>query len=352
VPDRASDASSRHKRRRRYAGRNPRDFHDKYKELNPEQHPAEVQKVLASGKTPAGTHLPIMVDEVVGCLRPSAGEVAVDCTLGGGGHARALLERVQPGGRLIGLDVDPLELPRAEARLRAAGFGADACVVRQANFAGLAKVLAAEGLERADVILADLGVSSMQFDNPDRGFSYKGVGPLDMRMNPQRGEPASQLIARVSEEALAQLLADNADEPHNHLIARLLKAQPLETTHAAERVLRAGLTSALPGVAKTDVKMSIRRTFQALRIAVNDEFSALDALLRSLPHCLAPGGRVAVLTFHSGEDRRVKKAFQAGRRAGVYSDVATEVIRSTKAETFANRRASSAKLRWAVRARG
>ena len=345
-----SDAPPVHTRRPRYPGKNPRAFHDKYKELNPGQYPAEVLKVLASGKTPAGMHLPIMVDEVIGCLRPRPGEVAVDCTLGGGGHARAILERLQPGGRLIGLDVDPLELPRTEAQLRAAGFGADAFVARHANFAGLAKALAAEGLEHADVILADLGVSSMQFDNPDRGFSYKGVGPLDMRMNPQRGEPASQLIVRASEEALAQLLTDNADEPHSQLIARLLKAQPLETTHAAERLLRAGLTAALPGVAKTDVKMSIRRTFQALRIAVNDEFSALEALLRSLPHCLAPGGRVAVLTFHSGEDRRVKKAFQAGRRAGVYSEVATEVIRSTKAETFANRRASSAKLRWAVHA--
>ena len=339
-----------HTRRRRYPGKNPRAFHDKYKELNPGQYPDEMQKVLASGKTPAGMHLPIMVDEVVGCLRPGPGDVVVDCTLGGGGHARAILERVQPGGRLLGLDVDPLELPRTEAHLRAAGFGPDAFVARHANFAGLAKALAAEGLEHADVILADLGVSSMQFDNPDRGFSYKGVGPLDMRMNPQRGEPASQLIVRVSEEALAQLLTDNADEPHSHLIARLLKTEPLETTHAAERLLRAGLTAALPGVAKTDVKMSIRRTFQALRIAVNDEFSALGALLRSLPQCLAPGGRVAILTFHSGEDRRVKKAFQAGRRAGVYSEVATEVIRSTKAETFANRRASSAKLRWAVRA--
>ena len=350
MPDPRPDAPSTHTRRRRYPGRNPRAFHDKYKELNPGQYPAEMEKILASGKTPAGMHLPIMVDEVVGCLRPTPGEVAVDCTLGGGGHARAILERLQPGGRLIGLDVDPLELPRTEAHLRAAGFGAEAFVARQANFAGLAKALAAEGLEHADVILADLGVSSMQFDNPDRGFSYKGAGPLDMRMNPQRGEPASQLIQRVSEEALAQLLADNADEPHSAFIARLLKAQPIETTHAAERLLRAGLTDALPGVAKTDVKMSIRRTFQALRIAVNDEFSALDALLRSLPQCLAPGGRVAVLTFHSGEDRRVKKAFQAGRRAGVYSDAATEVIRSTKAETFANRRASSAKLRWAVRA--
>jgi 16S rRNA (cytosine1402-N4)-methyltransferase len=257
---------------------------------------------------------------------------------------------VQPGGRLLGLDVDPHELPRAEARLRAEGFGADAFVARQSNFAGLSKALAAEGLEHVDVILADLGVSSMQFDNPDRGFSYKGVGPLDMRMNPGRGEPASRLLVRTSEAVLAQLLMDNADEPHSDLIARVLKAQPLETTHAAERALRAGLTSAFPGMPKTEVKMSIRRTFQALRIAVNDEFPALDALLRSLPHCLAPGGRVAVLTFHSGEDRRVKKAFQAGRRAGVYAEVADEVIRSSKAETFANRRAASAKLRWAVRA--
>jgi 16S rRNA (cytosine1402-N4)-methyltransferase len=351
VPD-SPDAPPAHARRRRYPGKNPRTFHDKYKELNPERYPADVQKVLASGKTPAGMHVPIMLGEVLQSLRPTPGDVAVDCTLGGGGHARAILEQIQPGGRLVGLDIDPLELPRAEAHLRGAGFGADAFVARHGNFAGLAKALAAEGSPHANVILADLGVSSMQIDNPDRGFSYKGVGPLDMRMNPQRGEPASEMIARVSEDALAALLENNADEPHSHLIARLLKAQRIETTHAAERLLRAGLTSALPRIDKTDVKMSIRRTFQALRIAVNDEFSALEALLRSLPQCLAPGGRVAILTFHSGEDRRVKKAFQTGRREGVYSDVADEVIRSAKEETFANRRAAAAKLRWAVRAGG
>jgi 16S rRNA (cytosine1402-N4)-methyltransferase len=337
-------------RRRRDAGKNPRAVHDKYKELNPEQYAADVEKVRASGRTPAGMHVPIMEREVLGCLRPSAGEIAVDCTLGWGGHARAILECVRPGGRVIGIDVDPIELPRTEARLRAAGCGADLFVARQGNFAGLPKVLAAEGLARVDLILADLGVSSMQFDNPDRGFSYKGVGPLDMRMNPRTGESAAQLIARSTPEDLARLLEENADEPHAQLIAGLLKQQPLETTHAVDRLLRAGLTSALPRVARADVKMSIRRTFQALRIAVNDELSALDALLRSLPQCLAPGGRVAVLTFHSGEDRRVKKAFQAGYRAGVYSAVADEVIRSAKAETFANRRAAAAKLRWAVRA--
>jgi 16S rRNA (cytosine1402-N4)-methyltransferase len=308
-----------------------------------------VQKILASGKTPAGTHLPIMVGEVLDCLRPAAGEIAVDCTLGAGGHALTILERVRPGGRLIGLDVDPLELPRAEARLRAAGFGPDEFVARHANFAGLPKALAAEGLTQADMILADLGVSSMQFDNPDRGFSYKGVGPLDMRMNPQRGETAARLIARLTEPDLARLLDENADEPHAQLVARLLKQKPVATTHAVDRLLRAGLSAALPRLEKADVKMSVRRTFQALRIAVNDEFSALDALLRSVPHCLAPGGRVVFITFHSGEDRRVKKAFQAGYRAGVFSAMADEVIRSTKEETFSNRRAQAAKLRWARR---
>ncbi len=350
MPERPPEAQSVHARRRRYPGRNPRAFHDKYKELNPDRYPEDVKKVLASGRTPAGTHLPIMVAEVLACLRPRAGDVVVDCTLGWGGHAQALLERVQPGGRVIGLDVDSVELPRSEARLRAAGFGPQVFTAHHANFAGLPQVLGEEGIVGADVVLADLGVSSMQLDNPDRGFSYKGVGPLDMRMNPARGEPASQLIARSSDAALARLLEENADEPHAAIIARLLKQQPLETTHAAERLLRKGLTAALPRLTKVDVKMSTRRTFQALRIAVNDEFSALDALLRALPFCLAPGGRVAIITFHSGEDRRVKKAFKTGHRAGVYSAVAEEVVRSTKEETFTNRRAQAAKLRWAVRA--
>ena len=344
------DPPPAHVRRRRYAGKNPRAFHDKHKELNPEQYTADVEKVLASGRTPAGMHVPIMEREVLECLRPQAGDIAVDCTLGWGGHARAILERVRPGGRLIGIDVDPIELPRAEARLRAAGYGPGEFVAHRGNFAGLPKALAAEGLTHADVILADLGVSSMQFDNPDRGFSYKGAGPLDMRMNPLRGESAAQLLARSSEADLARLLEEHADEPYADLIAELLKQQSFDTTHAVDRALRAGLTAALPRLTKADVKMSIRRTFQAIRIAVNDEFSTLDALLRSLPHCLAPGGRVAMLTFHSGEDRRVKKAFQAGHRSGLYSTVANEVIRSAKEETFANRRASAAKLRWAVRA--
>ena len=339
-----------HTRRPRYAGRNPRGFHEKYKELNPERYPEDVEKVLASGKTPAGTHRPIMVEEVLNCLRPTAGEIAVDCTLGGGGHARAILECVQPGGRLIGLDVDPIELPRTEARFREAGVGPDRFVARHGNFAGLPKVLAGEELSTVDVILADLGVSSMQLDNPDRGFSHRAHGPLDMRMNPTRGESASQLLMRVSEAELERILTEKADEPHAGIIARVLKRQPIETAQAVDRLVRAGITSAFPNVAKAELKLSVRRTLQAIRIAVNDEFSALDWLLCTVPECLAPGGRVAVLTFHSGEDRRVKKAFQAGHRAGVYGDVAKTVIRPSKDETRANRRASSAKLRWAVRA--
>jgi 16S rRNA (cytosine1402-N4)-methyltransferase len=297
------------------------------------------------------SHRPIMVDEVLRCLRPAAGEIALDCTLGGGAHAEAILKRLLPGGRLIGVDVDPVELPRTEARLRDAGFGADAFVARHGTFAELPDLLAAERLAAVDLILADLGISSMQADSAARGFSYKEAGPLDMRMNPTRGETAAQLLARLGEEQLASLLTENADEPHAALIACLLKQQPVMTTHAAERLVRTGLGAALPHLTKATVKMSVRRTFQALRIAVNGEFAALDAMLRALPECLAPGGRVVVLTFHSGEDRRVKKAFQAGYRSGVYADIADEVVRSTKEETFANRRASAAKLRWAVRAK-
>ena len=336
-------------RRPRYSGRNPRRFHEKYKELNPERYAADIQKVIQSGKTPAGMHRSIMVDEVLRALAPKPGDVAVDCTLGFGGHARAILERILPGGRLIGLDVDPLELPRTEARLRSAGFAADVFMAHRSNFAGLPQVLATEGLKDADVMLADLGVSSMQLDNPDRGFTYKESGPLDMRMNPSRGEPASRLLAHVSLEKLARLLQENADEPHADLIAGLLTQQPVLTTEELCRVVSRGVMKALPRAGKREVEASLRRTFQALRIAVNDEFSALDALLRNLPLCLAPGGRVVILTFHSGEDRRVKKALDAGLADGTYSTIADEVVRPSRDEVRANPRAASAKLRWGVR---
>ncbi len=299
---------------------------------------------------PGSPHRPIMLREVLGCLQPGPGDVVVDATLGGGGHAEALLTRISPRGRLVGLDRDGLELPRTAARLAAAGYGTDRFVARHANFADLPRVLAEEDIGGANAVLVDLGVSSMQHDSPGRGFSYKGVGPLDMRMDPSRGETAAALLARLDEAALTALLEANADEPHARLIANLLLREPTTTTHALERTIRSGLTAAQPALPRAAVKASVRRTLQALRIAVNDEFAALDRLLEVLPRCLTAGGRVAILTFHSGEDRRVKKAFQAGQRAGLYSAVAREVIRSTIEETRANRRASSAKLRWAVRA--
>lgn len=293
-----------------------------------------------------------MVAEVLHHLRPAAGEIVVDCTLGGGGHASALLERLGPQGRLIGLDIDPLELSRTADRLRTSGFGPDRVIVRHANFRDLQAVLAVEGLAGADAVLVDLGVSSMQHDTPSRGFSYKHPGPLDLRMDPTTGLPAWQRLSDLDEAAIAAVLTDHADEPHAALIARLIVERQPRTTHALERLVRLGLSDALPVLTKSDLKMSVRRTFQALRVLVNDEFASLDALLRALPSCLNPGGRVVFLTFHSGEDRRVKTAFRAGYRAGVYAEVAATVVRSAREETFSNRRAASAKLRWAVRGRG
>jgi 16S rRNA (cytosine1402-N4)-methyltransferase len=348
----AQDSAMRvHKRRPRYAGKHPRKFHEKYKELQPERYATDVEKVLAAGKTPAGMHRSIMLEEILEVLAPKPGDIAIDCTLGYGGHARAILERIQPGGKLVGLDVDPLELPRTETRLREAGFGEDTFLTRRSNFAGLPQVLASLGMDGVDMALADLGVSSMQLDNPERGFTYKESGPLDMRMNPSRGEPASKLLTHLTEEKLAALLEENSDEPHARTIAHELKhtRTPILSTGDLANAVRVALNSRTRKLAANEVELSVRRVFQALRIEVNDEFSALETFLRHLPRCLKPGGRVAILTFHSGEDRRVKKAFQAGERDGTYAAVAHEIIRATSEEIRANPRASSAKLRWAVR---
>jgi 16S rRNA (cytosine1402-N4)-methyltransferase len=284
-------------------------------------------------------------------LGPKPGDLAVDATLGHGGHALEVLRAILPGGRLLAMDADPLELPRAEARLRATGIPPEALVVRRSNFAGLPQFLASEGIAGVDIVLADLGVSSMQIDNPERGFSFKHDGPLDLRMNPQRGQPASAFLASVGEAELAGILAEYADEPRAALIAQKIcqsrAVAPIVTTKNLARIVHDALGRFRLSKAADD---SVRRVFQALRIAVNDEFGALETFLRNLPHCLKPNGRVAILTFHSGEDRRVKRAFQAGERDGIYSSVAHEVIRPSPEEVRANPRASSAKLRWAIRA--
>jgi len=334
------------RRRVRYKGTHPRRFQEKYKELAPEVHRDELEKVLARGHTPAGTHRPICVAEILAVLDPKPGEVALDATLGYGGHTQELLPRLLPGGRLFVVDVDPLELPRTEARLRALGFGEDVLAVRRMNFAGLPRLRAESG--GFDLVLADLGVSSMQIDNPARGFTWKAEGPLDLRLNPNRGRSAAELLATLDETTLAELLVENSDEPHAAVIAREVHGAPIRTTRELAERVRAALRGALPEAEReAETRKSLQRTFQALRIAVNDELTVLDQFLALLPGCLRPGGRVAILTFHSGEDRRVKKAFQQGLREGIYAAVAPEPLRASPEERRANPRSTSAKLRWA-----
>lgn len=353
--DPASSHPTPHKRRPRYSGKNPRRFEEKYKELDPTRYAADVAKVLASGKTPAGTHRPILVAEILEVLALQPGEVAVDCTLGYGGHAREILAKLIPGGRLIGLDVDPIEQPKTIARLRALGFGEETFTPVRSNFAGLPKVLAELGLPGADAILADLGVSSMQIDDPARGFTFKADGPLDLRLNPSRPPSAADWLAKVSEADLAAVLTENADEPKAALLARELVARravtPFTRTGQLADAIRDILRLPKPAKGAEADDTAVRRVFQAIRIAVNDEFGVLDLFLRHLPHALKPGGRVAILTFHSGEDRRVKHAFKSGLRDGLYSAVSEDVIRAGAEELRANPRSSSAKLRWAVRSR-
>ncbi len=337
-------------RRIRYKGTHPRRFEEKYKELAPERYADEQEKVLARGHTPAGTHVPICVEEIQTALALKPGDWALDATLGYGGHTQALLPNVLPGGRWIGLDVDPLELPRTEARLRALGFGENVLQVRRTNFAALAAVTAELG-RGFDGILADLGVSSMQIDTPSRGFTFKVDGPLDLRMNPQKGQPASHLLKSLREEQLRDLLEANADEPFATEIATQLTAMrgTLETTRDLAAQVR-GVLMELGIEDPDEIRATLQRVFQALRIAVNDEFGVLDRLMAALPRALAPGGRVAILTFHSGEDRRVKKAFQEGLRCGLYEAIAPEPIRPSAEERRNNPRSAPAKLRWARRA--
>ncbi len=341
----SSDSVTPHRRRPRYSGKYPKKFSEKYKEHRPDQYPETVSKVVASGKTPAGTHLPILVPEILEALALTPGSVVVDCTLGYGGHTESILPRIIPGGRLIGLDVDPVEQPKTEARLRGLGFSSDLFQIRRSNFAGILKVLSDEKIEGVDAILADLGISSMQIDNPERGFSVKNEGPLDMRMNPNKGEPASVFLEKVKADRLSSLLEENADEPNADRLGEFLAGKKLNTTLELATTIR----HFFPQMEEEEQSLTIRRVFQALRIEVNEEWNALETLLRHLPQVLKKGGRVAILSFHSGEDRRVKKSFQAGFRDGIYQEVAEEVIRAGAEERRANPRSIPAKLRWAIR---
>jgi 16S rRNA (cytosine1402-N4)-methyltransferase len=343
-----NDTPTPHVRRKRYRGTHPRKFEEKYKEHNPQKFAADVEKVIARGQTPAGMHRSICVDEILAILKPQPGETALDATLGFGGHAQALLPFLRPGGRLFASDVDAIELPRTEARLRAAGFSESEFIAREMNFSEVASLQRESG--GFDCILADLGVSSMQLDNPVRGFSYKHDGPLDLRLNPLTGVPASTLLQSLTEGALSALLTNHADELHAARIAEAVKRHksPITTTRNLADIIRAALKD-YPDQRK--LKRTLARTFMALRIAVNDEFQVLDRFLSALPGCMKPHGRVAVLTFHSGEDRRVEQAFTTGLQAGVYSSIATEAIRPSPEEQRSNPRSAPARLRWAIRAR-
>jgi 16S rRNA (cytosine1402-N4)-methyltransferase len=340
-----SDETPRPPRRKRYHGKHPRRFEDKYKEHAPTRFAGTVAKVLASGKTPAGSHVPILMDECLAALALHPGMTGVDATLGYGGHALGILQSITPGGKLIGLDQDPIELPKTEQRLRHAGFDSSCFEAVRSNYAGIIKVLDAHGLTGVDFIFADLGCSSMQFDDPKRGFSFKNAGPLDMRMNPARGLPARDWLARVPPDKLAAVLRDHADEPRSDSLAAALAGQEFHTTLDLARAIREAVRADAD-----EIDLTVRRVFQAVRIAVNDELVALDAFLKVLPGGLNPGGRVAILTFHSGEDRRVKKFLQAGWHSGVFSELNDGVITANLEERRLNPRSTPAKLRWATRA--
>ncbi|MDY6269605.1 MAG: 16S rRNA (cytosine(1402)-N(4))-methyltransferase RsmH [Selenomonadaceae bacterium] len=347
-----------HKRRPHYSGKYPRKFSEKYKEHNPEKYADEIAHVISKGNTPAGMHIPIMVDEILDVLRIQPGERGFDATLGYGGHTLHMLEALGGTGHLYGGDVDPIESEKTIARIRAKGYDDDRWSFRRMNFCQIDEL--AKDVGPFDFVLADLGVSSMQIDDPARGFSYKAEGPLDLRLNPEAGQSAAERLATMTQDEIEGMLIENADEPFAAAIAKQIirdeRLHPIETTQALHQAVEKALRSVhfpkgtTPDEKKDAVKKSSARTFQALRIDVNHEYEVLYEFMEKLPDALAPGGRAAILTFHSGEDRIVKKAFQAFHRAGVYQDIAKDVIRPSKEECYRNPRAHSTKLRWAVKA--
>ena len=342
----------KHKRRVRYSGTHPRHFSEKYKEHQPEKYADVVEKVIRKGSTPAGMHISICVKEILDFLQIQPGQKGLDATLGYGGHTLEMLKCLKGEGHLYGLDVDPIESAKTKERLRNLGYGEDILTVKLLNFRNIDQVAAEAG--KFDFVLADLGVSSMQIDNPERGFSYKTDGPLDLRMNPQKGVSAAERLKEVSEEELYGMLLENADEPYAQEIARAVIRQrrisPIETTTDLRNVIEKALSFLPEKERREAVKKSCQRSFQALRIDVNSEFEVLYDFLEKLPQVLAPNGRAAILTFHSGEDRLVKKSFKQFYKEGIYSEICKDVIRPSQEECNHNSRAKCTKMRWAVRA--
>lgn len=342
-----------HKRRVRYSGTHPKSYKEKYKELNPEKYADTVAKVISKGSTPAGMHISIMVKEILDFLQIKPGQQGLDATLGYGGHTKAMMKRLEGKGHMYALDVDPIESAKTRERLEKQGFGPEILTIKLQNFRDIDKV--AEEAGKFDFVLADLGVSSMQIDNPDRGFSYKVEGPLDLRMNPQKGISAAQRLETISKEELVGMLIENSDEPYAEEIAdavvrKIKKGGRIETTTDLQKTIEEALVRVPAAERKEAVKKSCQRTFQALRIDVNSEFEVLYEFLEKLPGVLAPNGRAAILTFHSGEDRLVKKSFKSLYKEGIYSEISKDVIRPSAEECAQNGRARSTKMRWAIRA--
>lgn len=342
-----------HKRRVRYKGKYPRNYKEKYKELNPEKYQDTIEKVIRKGNTPAGMHISIMVKEIIDFLQIKPGQTGFDATLGYGGHTKAMLECLRGQGHMYATDVDPIESAKTKKRLADAGFGEDILTIRLQNFCTIDEIAKEAG--GFDFVLADLGVSSMQIDNPDRGFSFKVDGPLDLRLNPEKGISAAERLAQMDEDELAGMLWENSDEPYAEELAHAVVTErkhgkPIDTTTRLREVIEETL-SFLPEKEKKDtVKKTCQRTFQALRIDVNNEFEVLYEFMEKLPGALKPGGRAAILTFHSGEDKLVKKALKQGYKEGIYSEIANDVVRPSAEECAQNGRARSTKMRWAVRA--
>lgn len=343
----------KHKRRVRYKGTHPKSYKEKYKEHNPEKYGDTIEHVISKGSTPAGMHISICVEEILEFLQIKPGQIGLDATLGYGGHSTKMLECLQSKGHLYALDVDPIELPKTRERLLNKGFGPEILTIKQLNFANIDQVVEESG--KFDFVLADLGVSSMQIDNPDRGFTYKSEGPLDLRLNPKKGQSAAERLQKIHKDELEGMLIENSDEPYAKEIAQKIKSEQkkgvkIQTTTQLREIIEKALDF-LPKQDKDEaIKKSCQRSFQALRIDVNEEFEVLYEFLEKLPECTNEGGRIAILSFHSGEDRMVKKSFKRLHRSGVYSDIAPEIIRPSKKECHINSRAKSTKMRWAIKA--
>lgn len=343
----------KYKRRVRYKGTHPKSYKEKYKELKPELYPDTIERVIEKGSTPAGMHRSICVDEILEFLQIKPGQTGLDATLGYGGHTLEMLKCLDSKGELYATDVDSIELPKTRQRLEDLGYGPEILKIRQMNFSNIDKIVEESG--PLDFILADLGVSSMQIDNPDRGFSFKTEGPLDLRLNPNKGQSASERLSELSVDELEGMLIENADEPHAREIAiainsAIKKGRKIDTTLKLQQIIEEALKFIPENKRNEAIKKSCQRSFQALRIDVNSEFEVLYEFLEKLPSALAKGGRVAILSFHSGEDRLVKKSFKHYFKNGLYSEVTPGPIRPTPEECNSNGRARSAKLRWAIKA--